>query len=197
MGRPVHALVDAEFRERLLSSQRRERNLGSLMDVLLKRDLVPNLRTINGEELNDDWREKLLQRPPSLKPSATPECTFPCQPRLRVGGFSWGMNIGHEHVTLYRSLIPAEHRINCGTELFVGGLVNTASVHPRILDTSFCRFVYTELDFAVAALLLSDTSHQIVIRDFLVFNPCVRKYAIRRNIVIIVEGRQLEMVAIY
>jgi hypothetical protein len=51
------------------------------------------------------------------------------------------------------------------------------------------------LDFGVTALLLANTSHQVLICYFLAFDSRVREYGIWRNIVV-VERRQLGVVVI-
>jgi hypothetical protein len=72
-------------------------------------------------------------------------------------------------VTLGSTLIPAEHRVDDRLQLLLGGLVDTARVHPAILYAIFGSSVYAEEDLGVAAFVLARARHQLIIRDFLAF----------------------------
>jgi len=111
----------------------------------------------------------------SSEPFAFPKCRFPGL----VGSVSRirSRNIWQINIALNRMLVPAKHRVDSLLKLDRIRFVDTASVHPKVLQAVTLGLFTTELYFAIASIALARTVYQIL-ESGLLRPPSVRKYSI-------------------
>lgn len=174
LGRPTHSLLNTELAKGL-SSQSGDRELGDLMDFLLQGRSGTQPLALIVEELDARRRQELLQCPTTGKPAAASKGFSPsCGKGFSVGDFVRYRHVRQVYVALGCKLVPAKYRVNRCAELITGRLVDTACIHPAVLEVVRCSSLAAEADLAIARLAFACAFYQLLVCNLLVVCSCVR-----------------------